>query len=124
MFDLARDVDVQRHSRRGGQGTEHVRDVLARQLAKALPPELASLINVALMEALGPGTIEEAADCLHELRVFSLQSRRTALRKEAERCQKSGDREKSLKLIAQLNDLIGMMMSLEREQHDRMPDRP
>ncbi len=100
------------------------REIAYASLSKALPPELASLINVALMEALGPGTIEEAADCLHELRVFSLQTRRHALRKEAERCQKSGDRERSLKLIAQLNDLIGRMMSLEREQHDRMPDRP
>jgi DNA primase len=100
------------------------REIAYASLAKALPPGLASLINVALMETLGPGTIEEAADCLHELRVFSLETRRTALRKEAERCQKSGDREKSLKLIAQLNELIGRMMSLEREQHDRMPDRP
>ncbi|OGD20532.1 MAG: DNA primase [Candidatus Aminicenantes bacterium RBG_16_63_16] len=100
------------------------REFAYASLSKALPAALASLINVALMETLGPGTSEEAADCLHELRVHSLEGRRNALRKEAERCQKSGDREKSLKLIAQLNDLIGEMMSLEREQHDRMPNRP
>jgi DNA primase len=100
------------------------REIAYASLAKALPPALASLINVALMERLGPGTVAEAADCLHELRVCSLETARTALRKEAERCQKTGDRVKSLKLIAQLNDLIGKMMSLEREDHDRMPDRP
>ncbi len=100
------------------------REIAYASLAKALPPALASLINVALMERLGPGTVAEAADCLHELRVCSLETARTALRKEAERCQKTGDRERSLKLIAQLNDLIGKMMSLEREDHDRMPDRP
>jgi DNA primase len=100
------------------------REIAYASLAKALPPALASLINVALMERLGPGTAEEAADCLHEFRVCALEARRSALRKEAERSQKAGDRERSLQLIAQLNDLIGRMMSLEREQHDRMPERP
>ncbi len=99
-------------------------DIVYAGLSKALNPGLASLISLALMEALGPGTTEEAADCLHELRVFSLETRRHALRKEAERCQKTGDREKSLQLIAQLNELIGRMLSLEKEQHDRMPERP
>ncbi len=51
------------------------REIAYASLAKALPPALASLINVALMERLGPGTVEEAADCLHELRVCSLETR-------------------------------------------------
>jgi len=88
-----------------------------------LPPALASLINVALLERLGPGTGAEADDCLRELRVFALETRRQALRREAERCQKAGDRRRSLELVAEINDLIGRMMSLERESHDRVSDR-
>jgi DNA primase len=99
-------------------------EVVYASLSKALPPQLARLLSLAMMERLGPGTIEEAADCLHELRKFSLEIRRGALRKEAERCQKSGDREKSLKLIAQINDLIEKIMTLEREEHEHTLHRP
>jgi DNA primase len=99
-------------------------EVVYASLSKALPPQLARLLSLAMMERLGPGTIEEAADCLHELRKFSLESRRGALRKEAERCQKSGDREKSLKLIAQINELIEKIMTLEREKHGHTLHRP
>jgi DNA primase len=99
-------------------------DIVYASLSKELPPPLARLLSLAMMERLGPGTAEEAADCLHELRVHSLEGRRGALRKEAERCQKSGDRDRSMKLIAQLNDLIEKIMTLEREKHEQTLHRP
>jgi DNA primase len=94
-------------------------DIVYASLSKALTPQLARLLSLAMMERLGPGTLEEAADCLHELRVVSLESRRGALRREADRCQKTGDRERSRKLIVQLSELLDKMMSLEKESHEK-----
>lgn len=94
------------------------REIAYASLAKALPPALASLINAALLERLIPGTEAEADDCLLKLRVFALETRYLALRKEAERCQKAGDRRRLLELVAEINDLIGRMVLIERERHD------
>jgi DNA primase len=99
-------------------------DIVYASLSKALPPPLARLMSLAMMERLGPGTTEEAADCLLELRAHSLERRRGALRKEQERCQKCGDRDKSMKLTAELNDLINKIMALEKEKHEHTPQRP
>jgi DNA primase len=99
-------------------------EIVYASLSKALPPELARLLSLAMMERLGPGTCEEAADCLRELRLVSLKSRRAALNKEAGRCQKTGDLKRSLKLIAEIKDLTGKMMTLESEKHGHTLHRP
>lgn len=89
------------------------------ELSRAVGPQLASLISLAMLEQLGQGTTEEALDCLNSLRKASLENRLKALRRETARCQKNGEQERLAPLLSQIRDLIAQIVSMEKEQNDQ-----
>ncbi len=86
--------------------------VLLPELSKAVGPELSRPISELLQERTGPGSGEEAMDCLQTLRRMVLQSRLRALSKEIDRCERNGEKEKLSALLSEKQTLTKKIMAM------------
>jgi DNA primase len=82
------------------------------ELARAVDPQLARLLSLAMLEQLGRGTEREALDCLNSLRRALLENRLKALRRETDRCQKNGEKEKAAALLSEIKAVIAQILSM------------
>jgi RNase P/RNase MRP subunit POP5 len=82
------------------------------ELAGAVGPELSRAISELLQERTGPGSGEEARDCLRSLRKTALESGLRALQKEIVRCERNGEKEKLAALLTRKQALTKQIMSM------------
>lgn len=96
------------------------KDPSIHELKPKIEPLLFSSLSKSLMEKEGEPTLEEALECLHALREFSLQNQAEKIKAEITQLERKGASEKLPSLIRQLQDIKKQHSSLSKRSYKNL----
>ncbi|MEW5900672.1 MAG: DNA primase [Acidobacteriota bacterium] len=88
------------------------KSVLFTELAEAVGSDLSRQLSQVLVERPDRTSAEEALDCLLTLRKTSLEAKRRAIKREIDRCERSGEKSKLAGLMKEFESLTRQILSM------------